>query len=49
MNLLLKIAFRNEGDVILLLDGSSSSVGAHHAASLQGNQSSALAREFSSS
>src|ERR1700686_2440075 len=45
----LKIAFRNEGDAILLLDGSNSPVGAQHAALLQGNQSSALAREFSSS
>jgi len=45
----LKIAFRQEGDAILLLDGSNSPVGAQHAAPLQGNQSSALAREFSSS
>jgi phosphoribosylformylglycinamidine synthase subunit PurL len=45
----LKIAFREEGDVILLLDGSASVVGVQHAAPLQGNQSSALAREFSSS
>jgi phosphoribosylformylglycinamidine synthase subunit PurL len=45
----LKIAFREEGDVILLLDGSSSSVGAQHAAPQLGNQTSALAREFSSS
>jgi phosphoribosylformylglycinamidine synthase II len=45
----LKIAFRNEGDVILLLDGSISSVVAQHAAPLQSNESSALAREFSSS
>jgi len=45
----LKIAFRDEGDVILLLDGSASVIGAQHAAPLQGNQSSALAREFSSS
>jgi phosphoribosylformylglycinamidine synthase len=45
----LKIAFRQEGDAILLLDGSNSSAGAQHAAPLQGNQSSALAREFSSS
>jgi phosphoribosylformylglycinamidine synthase len=45
----LKIAFRNDGDVILLLDGSASVVGAQHAAPLQGNQSSAFAREFSSS
>jgi phosphoribosylformylglycinamidine synthase len=45
----LKIAFREEGDVILLLDGSASVVGAQHAAPLQGNQHSALAREFSSS
>src|SRR6202165_2990266 len=41
----LKIAFRNEGDVILLLDGSISSVGAQHAAPLLGTQQ----REFSSS
>jgi phosphoribosylformylglycinamidine synthase II len=39
----LKIAFRNEGDVIVLLDGSTSPVGAQHAAPLLGNQ-----REFSS-
>jgi len=47
----LKIAFRAEGDVILLLDGSNSaasSVGAQHAAP-QGDQLNALAREFSSS
>jgi len=40
----LKIAFREAGDVILLLDGSNSSAGAQHAAPLQGTQ-----REFSSS
>jgi len=40
----LKIAFRQEGDIIVLLDGSSSSVGAQHAAPLLGTQ-----REFSSS
>ncbi len=40
----LKIAFRNEGDVILLLDGSNSIVGAQHATPLLGVQ-----REFSSS
>jgi phosphoribosylformylglycinamidine synthase len=40
----LKIAFHNEGDVILLLDGSASTVGAQHAAPLLGTQ-----REFSSS
>ena len=45
----LKIAFRNEGDAILLLDGSNSFVGAQHAAPLLGNQTPALAREFSSS
>jgi phosphoribosylformylglycinamidine synthase subunit PurL len=45
----LKIAFREEGDVILLVDGSSSSVGAQHAAPLQSDQSNAYAREFSSS
>ena len=45
----LKIAFRNEDDIILLLDGSTSVVGAQHAAAQLGNQSSILAREFSSS
>jgi phosphoribosylformylglycinamidine synthase II len=45
----LKIAFREPGDALVLLDGSNSSVGAQHAAPLQGNQYSALAREFSSS
>jgi len=45
----LKIAFRNEGDLILLLDGSTSVVGVQHAAPQLGNQSSILAREFSSS
>src|SRR6266849_2934602 len=40
----LKIAFRNEGDVILLLDGLTSAVGAQHAAPQLGTQ-----REFSSS
>jgi phosphoribosylformylglycinamidine synthase len=52
----LKMAFREEGDVIVLLDGSTSVVWAQpfeaqdkHAAPLKGNQSSALAREFSSS
>jgi phosphoribosylformylglycinamidine synthase len=45
----LKIAFRNEGDLIVLLDGSISFVGAQHAAPLFGTESSALAREFSSS
>jgi phosphoribosylformylglycinamidine synthase len=45
----LKIAFRDEGDLIVLLEGSTSVVGAQHAAPLQGNQSSALAQEFSSS
>src|SRR5260370_22304298 len=45
----LKIAFRNEGDLILLLDGSNSLVGAQHAAPVLGNQTPALAREFSSS
>jgi phosphoribosylformylglycinamidine synthase len=40
----LKIAFRQEGDAILLLDGSNSSVWAQHAAPLLGTQ-----REFSSS
>jgi phosphoribosylformylglycinamidine synthase II len=48
----LKIGFRADGDLIVLLDGSNSgasSVGAHHAASLQGDQRNVLAREFSSS
>src|SRR5258708_30749088 len=45
----LKIAFRHEGDAILLLDGSNSFVGAQHAAPVLGNQTPALAREFSSS
>ena len=45
----LKIAFRNEGDLIVLLDGSTSVVGVQHAAPQVGNQSSILAREFSSS
>jgi phosphoribosylformylglycinamidine synthase II len=45
----LKIAFRNEGDVLLLLDGSTSVVGAQHAAPQLGNQSPFLSREFSSS
>jgi phosphoribosylformylglycinamidine synthase len=40
----LKIAFRNEGDAILLLDGSNFSVGTQHAAPQLGTQ-----REFSSS
>src|SRR5271168_1412567 len=47
-----KIAFRADGDVILLLDGSNStvsSVEAQHAAPLQGDQASDAAREFSSS
>jgi phosphoribosylformylglycinamidine synthase subunit PurL len=45
----LKIAFRQEGDIIVLLDGSSTAAGAQPAAALQGNPSSAAAREFSSS
>src|SRR6202795_1198613 len=48
----LKTAFRAEGDVIVLLDGSNSTVssaGAQHAVPLQGNLSSDAAREFSSS
>jgi len=45
----LKIAFRDDGDVILLLDGSNSSVVAQQASPPQSNQASALAREFSSS
>jgi len=49
----LKIAFRNDGEVILLLDGASSpeaaTVGARSIVPLQGNQSSSAAREFSSS
>src|SRR5215475_328227 len=40
----LKTGFRNEGDVVVLLDGSTLPVGAQHAAPLLGNQ-----REFSSS
>jgi len=40
----LKIAFRQEGDAILLLDGSSATVGGQHAAPLLGTQ-----RQFSSS
>jgi phosphoribosylformylglycinamidine synthase II len=40
----LKIAFRDESDVILLLDGSNAAVGAQHAAPQLGTQ-----REFSSS
>ncbi len=39
-----KIAFRNEGDIIIILNGSASTVGAQHAAPLLGTQ-----REFSSS
>jgi phosphoribosylformylglycinamidine synthase subunit PurL len=48
----LKIAFRDDGDVIVLLDGSGSDVPserARHAVPLQANQSSEAAREFSSS
>jgi phosphoribosylformylglycinamidine synthase II len=45
----MKIAFRQEGDIIVLLDGSISAVGAQHAAPVLGNQTTALAREFSSS
>ena len=45
----LKIAFRQECDVIVLLDSSNSFVGAQHAAPALGNQTLALAREFSSS
>src|SRR2546427_225222 len=45
----LKIAFREECDVIVLLDSSNSFVGAQHAAPALGNQTLALAREFSSS
>jgi phosphoribosylformylglycinamidine synthase subunit PurL len=44
----LKIAFREEGDVIVLLDGSASA-GVQRAAPLQGNQASDAAKEFSSS
>jgi phosphoribosylformylglycinamidine synthase subunit PurL len=44
----MKIAFRNEGDSIVLLDGSSSPVGVRHAAPQPGNQLSAGAHEFSS-
>jgi phosphoribosylformylglycinamidine synthase II len=45
----LKIAFREEGDVIVLLDGAASGVGAQLAAPLHGNQASDAAKEFSSS
>jgi phosphoribosylformylglycinamidine synthase II len=45
----LKIAFREEGDVILLLDGAMSAARAQHAALLQTNELIAFAREFSSS
>jgi phosphoribosylformylglycinamidine synthase len=48
----LKIAFHADGDIILLLDGSessSTSERAQHAVPLQADQSSELAREFSSS
>src|SRR5437899_11945295 len=45
----LKIAFRAECDVIVLLDSSNSFVGAQHAAPALGNQTIALACEFSSS
>jgi phosphoribosylformylglycinamidine synthase II len=45
----LKIAFRQEGDVILVLDGSNSPVVAQHAALLPGNPSSAVTQEFASS
>ncbi|MGB7471804.1 MAG: phosphoribosylformylglycinamidine synthase subunit PurL, partial [Candidatus Acidiferrum sp.] len=45
----LKIGFRADGDVILLLDGCTLLAGAQHAAPLQGDRSSQAAREFSSS
>ncbi|HEY6264713.1 MAG TPA: phosphoribosylformylglycinamidine synthase subunit PurL [Candidatus Acidoferrum sp.] len=45
----LKIAFREEGDAILLLDGAMSAARAQHAALLQTNELIAFAREFSSS
>jgi len=45
----MKIAFREPGDIVVLLDGSNSLVGAQHAAPLLGKQSAAPAREFSSS
>jgi phosphoribosylformylglycinamidine synthase subunit PurL len=45
----LKIAFRDDGDIILMLDGSNSSMVAQQASPLQGNHSSAFTREFSSS
>ena len=45
----LKIAFREEGDVILLLDGAMSAARAQHAALLQTDELIAFAREFSSS
>src|SRR5262249_48926151 len=46
-NKVLKIAFRNEGDLIILLDGASSEV--FVGAQLGNQQSTSLAREFSSS
>jgi phosphoribosylformylglycinamidine synthase subunit PurL len=47
---ILKIAFRDDGDVILLLDGEGLLVVAQHAAAaLPGNQLTSLACEFSSS
>jgi len=45
----MKIAFREPGDIVVLLDGSNSLEGAQHAAPLLGKQSAAPAREFSSS
>src|SRR5256714_11247210 len=46
----LKVAFRNAGDTIVLLDGANSLVGAQHAGPHSGKPSSAeLVREFSSS
>jgi phosphoribosylformylglycinamidine synthase len=45
----LKIAFRDKGDIILLLDGADSAVGEQHPLPLPGTQPSDAAREFSSS
>ena len=45
----LRIGFRADGDVILLLDGATSVVGAQHAAPRHGGRSSEAAQEFSSS
>ena len=45
----LKIAFREPGDAVVLLDGSNSSVGVQHAVPQRGNPSPLVACEFSSS